>query len=59
MAEQSFQSHAHRPTHTGVAWIFAVAALALLWRESAWQNRDWAALFVILSVIMLGWISRV
>ena len=59
MAEQSYQSHAHRPVHTSVVWLFALVALVLLVRQPGWQMRDWAALFAILAVFELGWISRV
>jgi len=59
MSEQSFQSHTHRPTHTGVVWILALVALTLLVRQAGWQGRDWAVLAIILAVLELGWISRV
>lgn len=59
MAEQSFQSHAHRPVHTTVVWLFALVALVLIVRQPGWQLRDWATLFAILAVFELGWISRV
>lgn len=59
MAEQSFQSHAHRPIHTTVVWLFALVALVLIVRQPGWQLRDWATLFAILAVFELGWISRV
>ena len=59
MAEQSFKSHAHRPVHTSVVWLFALVALVLIVRQPGWQMRDWAALFAILAVFELGWISRV
>ena len=60
MAEQSFQNHAHRPTLTGVSWLFALIGLVMLvlaMRGS--ETRDWAILFTILSVFVLGYISRV
>ena len=59
MAEQSFQSHAHRPVHTTVVWLFALVALVLLVRQPGWQMRDWATLLAILALFELGWISRV
>ena len=59
MAEQSFQSHAHRPVHTSVVWLFALVALVLIVRQPGWQMRDWATLLAILAVFELGWISRV
>jgi 6-phosphofructokinase len=59
MAEQSFQSHAHRPTHTGVVWILGVIALALMWmQDGRFSSRDWAMVATILAVLELGWISR-
>jgi len=60
MAEQSFQSHAHRPTHTAVAGLFAMVALIL--QVMAMRGRDtgaWAVLFAILAVFTLVAISRV
>lgn len=60
MAEQSFENHAHLPTPTVVAWLFALSALvlwALPW--AGYQTRDWALLMTILSALQLGWISRV
>lgn len=60
MAEQSFQSHAHRPTQTAVAGLFAMAALIL--QVMAMRGRDtgaWAVLFAILAVFTLVAISRV
>lgn len=60
MSEQSFQNHAHRPTHTFVAGIFALAALVLIVMQLFdYQTRDWAIIFTILAVFELGWISRV
>jgi hypothetical protein len=59
MAEQSFQSHAHRPTHTGIVWILALVALVLMWMQGgSFSWRDWAVVATILAVIELGWISR-
>jgi hypothetical protein len=60
MAEQSFQSHAHRPVHTTVVGVLALVALVLIVMQmSGYQTRDWAVLFTILAVFELGWISRV
>lgn len=60
MAEQSFQSHAHRPTHTGIVGLFALIALILLVMQwLGWQTRDLALLAVVLAVFELAWISRV
>ena len=59
MAEQSFQSHAHRPTHTGIVWLLGLAALILMGMQAAgYDTRDWAIIATILAVIELGWISR-
>ena len=60
MAEQSFASHAHRPTHTGIVWLLALAALVLMVMQFRGSDtRDWAIIFAILAIIELGWISRV
>lgn len=58
MAAQSFDSHAHRPTHTAVVWLFALIAL-VLWFRAGYAAGDWTTLMLILAVIELGWISRV
>lgn len=60
MPEQSFENHAHRPTHTAVVWLLALIAL-VLWVLPwfGYQTRDWAGLMVILAVFEIGWISRV
>ena len=59
MAEQSFQSHGHRPTHTGIVWLLGLAALVLMGLQAAgYDTRDWAIIATILAVIELGWISR-
>jgi len=60
MAEQSFQNHAHRPTHTAVAGLFAMVALVL--QVMAMRGRDtggWAVIFAILAVFTLVMISRI
>ena len=59
MAEQSFQSHAHRPTHTAVAGFFAMTALVLqVMAIRGSETRDWAILFAILAIFTLVLISR-
>ena len=60
MAEQSFQNHTYRPTETVIAWLLALIALVLLVMQLFFgrDTRDWALLFVILSAIQLGWITR-
>jgi hypothetical protein len=58
MAEQSFQSHTHRPTHTAIVWILALVALAMVLRVFDWQSRDWALLAIVLALFEIGWISR-
>ena len=60
MAEQSFHSHTHRPTHTTVAALLALAALVLqIMAMRGSDTRDWAILLAILSVFVLVAISRV
>lgn len=61
MAEQSFQDHAHRPTHTAIAWLFAVLALTFEIQTTFFgrERRGWAVMMLTLAVLMLGWISRV
>ena len=60
MAEQSFENHAHRPTHTAVVWLFALIALILMVQQLRGSDtRDWAIIFVVLAIFELGWISRV
>lgn len=59
MAEQSFANHYHRPTHTGIVWLLALAALVLMVMQlRGAETRDWAIVAVILAVFELGWISR-
>lgn len=59
MAEQSFTSHAHRPIHTTVVWLFALVALVLMVQQMrGGDTRDWAIIAMILAVFELGWISR-
>jgi hypothetical protein len=59
MAEQSFASHTHRPTHTGIVWILAIVALALMVQQlRGGDTRDWAIIAMILALFELGWISR-
>ncbi|HEX8027196.1 MAG TPA: DUF6526 family protein [Vicinamibacterales bacterium] len=59
MAEQTFKNHAHLPTRTAVAGLFAMVALVL--QVMAMRGRDtgdWAILFAILAVWVLILISR-
>jgi type VI protein secretion system component VasK len=60
MAEQSFQNHAHRPTHTALAGLFALLALIFMVRTMFFGRdmRDWAILSAILAVWVLVAISR-
>src|SRR6188508_2110508 len=59
MADQSFASHTHRPTHTGIVWILAIVALALMVQQMrGGDTRDWAIIAMILALFELGWISR-
>jgi hypothetical protein len=59
MAEQSFASHTHRPTHTGIVWTLAIVALALMVQQlRGGDTRDWAIIAMILALFELGWISR-
>src|SRR5688572_6497208 len=59
MAEQSFKSHAHRPIHTTIVWLFALVALILMVQQLRGDNtRDLAIIFAILALFELGWISR-
>ena len=61
MADQTFQSHAHRPTHTAITWLFALLALIFMIQTMYFgrELRDWAIIMTILAVFELGWISRV
>jgi len=62
VSEQSFQNHAHRPTQTAIAFLFALIALVAIVRQmmtAGAGNGDWALLFTVLSVFMLIAISRV
>jgi len=61
VSEQSFANHTHRPTETGLAFLFALLALIVVVRQmlSAGATRaDWAMLFTLLAVFMLVAISR-
>ena len=60
MAEQSFKSHAHRPTLTAIVWLFAMLALAFEIQTTFMgrERRGWAVIMLTLAVITLGWISR-
>ena len=60
MAEQSFKSHAHRPTHTGIVWLLSTVALVLIVMQMRGSDtRDWAIVAMILALIELGYISRI
>jgi hypothetical protein len=60
MAEQSYESHTHRPRPTGIAWLFGVIAFVLIIGQLflGWQTRDWAILALIGAVFVLSGISR-
>jgi hypothetical protein len=61
MAEQSFQSHTHRPTHTAIAALFALLALIFIVRTMYFGTdmRDLAILMTVFAVFVLAAISRV
>jgi Family of unknown function (DUF6526) len=61
MADQSFQNHTHRPTHTAIAGLFALLALIFMVRTMFFGQdmRDWAIVSAILAVWVLVAISRV
>ena len=60
MAEQSYESHTHRPVPTAIVFLLALTALVLMvgYLFSGWQTRDWAIVALILAVFQLGGISR-
>jgi 6-phosphofructokinase len=59
MPEQSFAHHTHRPTHTGIVWLLALAALVLMVMQlRGSETRDWAIIALIVAVVELGVISR-
>ena len=60
MAEQSYESHTHRPRPTALVALFALTALVLMIGQLAfgWQTRDWAILAAIAAIVQLGAISR-
>ena len=60
MAEQSYESHTHRPVPSGIAALFTLTALVLMigYMFFGWQTRDWALLAVIAALFVLGAISR-
>ena len=60
MAEQSYESHTHRPVPTVIVGLLAMTALVLMIGDLfvGWQTRDWAMLAVIGAVFVLGAISR-
>jgi Family of unknown function (DUF6526) len=60
MAEQSYESHAHRPTLTTIAALFTFAAIAVF-ATAAVRQRSLLSLGALLlsgGVFMLVWISR-
>ena len=61
MAEQSFQSHVHRPTQTALTLLFAVLALTFEIQTTFFgrERRGWAVMMLILAVLMLTAISRI
>lgn len=60
MAEQSYQSHAHRPVPTMVVGLFALTALVLIVLQIVfgWQTRDGAIAALVGAVFTLAAISR-
>lgn len=59
MAEQSYESHTHRPTETGVVWLLSLVALILIVMQLfGYNTRDWATLMLVLAMFVVGWISR-
>ena len=59
MAEQSFKSHGHRPTETGILWLLSLVALYLIVQQfRGAETRDWAILVLTLAMFLVGWISR-
>ena len=59
MADQSFQSHTHRPTETGILWLLSMVALVLMVQQfRGADTRDWAILVLTLAMFLVGWISR-
>jgi UDP-N-acetylmuramyl pentapeptide phosphotransferase/UDP-N-acetylglucosamine-1-phosphate transferase len=59
MPEQSFKSHAHRPTETGVLWLLSMVALVLMVQQfRGAETRDWAIVVLTLAMFLVGWISR-
>lgn len=61
MPEQSFHSHTHRPTPTGIVWLLALLALVfeIMTTFFGRELRGWAVMAIILAVFELGWISRI
>ena len=59
MAEQSFKSHAHRPTETTIVWLLSMIALVLIIQQMRGGNtRDLAILMLVFAMFVVGWISR-
>jgi Family of unknown function (DUF6526) len=60
MAEQSYQSHAHRPTATLVATAFWLIALVLLIGQIGfgWDTESWMFAAILIAIAPLVAISR-
>ena len=59
MAEQSFESHIHWPKPTGALWLMSLIALILIVMQFfGYNTRDWVTLLLVLSMFLVGWISR-
>ena len=59
MAEQSYESHTHRPTETGIVWVLAIVALVLMVQQyRGRETRDLAILMLVFAMFVVGWISR-
>ena len=60
MAEQSFQSHAHRPTAVFVATIFWLIAFVLAIGQivAGWDTGNWTLVAILLAIAPLVGISR-
>ena len=60
MAEQSYQSHTHRPTAVFVATLFWLIAFVLVIGQitSGWNTLNWSLVAILLAVAPLVGISR-
>lgn len=60
MADQSYESHTHRPVPTAIVVLLAATALVLIVGQLflGWQTRDWAILAAVAAVFQLAAISR-